>query len=86
MKTLRAFADFHNADVQGRIRLNCIGTFEDLARQNIKLQNGQLLTLYNEDLQVEGVVQYSPEENLWVATIDWNNIQQLEDLVVQAKS
>lgn len=86
MKTLRVFADFHNADVQGRLRLNCIGTVEDLARQNIELHDGQWLTLYSEDLEVEGVVQYSSEENLWVAAIDWNAIKESEDLVVQAKS
>jgi hypothetical protein len=86
MKTLRVFADFHNADVQGRLRLNCIGTVEDLARQNIELQNGQLLTLYSEDLEVEGVVQYSFEESLWVAAIDWDAIEELQDLVVQVKS
>lgn len=86
MKTLRVFADFHNADVQGRLRLNCIGTVEDLAHQNIELQAGQLLTLYSEDLEVEGVVQYSAEENLWVAAIDWNAIKESQDLVVQAKS
>ena len=86
MKTLRVFADFHNADVQGRLRLNCIGTVEDLARQNIELQNGQLLTVYSEDLEVEGVVQYSSEEKLWVAAIDWNAVKQSKDLVVQAKS
>ncbi len=50
----RVFADFHNADVQSRLRLNCIGTVEDLACQNIELQDGQLLTLYGEDLEVEG--------------------------------
>ena len=86
MKMLKVFADFHNADVQGRLRLNCIGTVEDLARQNIELQDGQLLTLYSEDLEVEGVVQYSPEENLWVAAIDWNAITESEELVVRAKS
>jgi hypothetical protein len=41
----RIFADFHNADQQGRLRLNCVGTIEDLSRQNIKLPNGKLLTL-----------------------------------------
>lgn len=86
MNKPRVFADFHNADVQGRLRLNCIGTIEDLARQNVELQSGQLLTLYSEDLEVDGVVQYSTEENLWVAVIDWNGIRQLEDLAVQAKS
>jgi hypothetical protein len=86
MKTLRVFADFHNADVQGRLRLNCIGTVGDLARQNIELRDGQLLTLYSEDLEVEGLVQYSSEESLWVAAIDWDAIEELQDLVVQVKS
>ncbi|MUG94714.1 hypothetical protein F7734_21040 [Scytonema sp. UIC 10036] len=81
----RVFADFHNADLQGRLRLNCIGTIEDLASQNIELQDGRLLTLYSEDLEVDGVVQYLTEENLWVAAIDWNTIKQLEDLLVQKK-
>lgn len=86
MSNPRVFADFHNADVQGRLRLNCIGTIEDLAHQHIELQDGRLLTLYSEDLEVEGVVQYSQEENVWVATIDWDRIRQVEDLVVQAQS
>lgn len=84
MKPLKVFADFHNADGQGRLRLNCIGTVEDLTRQNIELQDGQLLTLYSEDLEVDGVVQFSSEENLWVAAIDWNAIQESEDLAAQA--
>ncbi len=86
MKTPKVFADFHNADIQGQLRLNCIGTVEDLARQNIELQDGQLLTLYSEELEVEGVVQYSSEEKLWVAAIDWDAIKESQDLVVQAKS
>jgi hypothetical protein len=74
----RVFADFHNADAHSRIRLNCIGTVEDLARQHVKLQEGLLLTLYSEDLEVDGLVQYSQEEQLWVAIIDWNAIRETE--------
>ncbi len=81
----KVFADFHNADFQGRLRLNCIGTIQDLARQHIELQDGQLLTLYSEDLEIDGIVQYSEEENLWVAAINWEQIRQVEDLVVQAQ-
>jgi hypothetical protein len=77
----KIFADFHNADEQGRLRLNCVGTIEDLSRQNIKLQNGQLLTLYSEELEADGVVQYSEEENLWVALIDWQVIREVEDII-----
>ena len=85
MKTPKVFVDFHNADVQGRLRLNCIGTAEDLACQNIELQDGQLLTLYSEELEVDGVVQYSSEEKLWVAVIAWDAIKESQDLVVQAQ-
>ncbi len=85
MNIPKVFADFHNADSQGRLRLNCIGTIEDLARQNVELQDGQLLTLYSEDLEVAGVVQYSSEEKLWVAAINWNAIKQLDEIVIPAK-
>lgn len=82
IKTPKIFADFHNADSQGRLRLNCIGTIEDLAKQSIELQNGQLLTLYSEDLEVEGWVHYSPEEQLWVAAINWDEIKLVDEIAV----
>ncbi|MEG4965457.1 hypothetical protein QUB11_02245 [Microcoleus sp. B6-A1] len=84
MKYPRIFADFHNADEQGRLRLNCVGTIEDLSHQNIKLEDGKFLALYDEELEVDGVVQYSEEESLWVAVIDWKQIRQVEDMLVQA--
>lgn len=77
----RVFADFHNTDAQGRLRLNCIGTVEDLARQQITLQENQPLTLYSEDLEVEAQVKYSSEENIWVALIDWAAIKRQEQRV-----
>lgn len=86
MNRPRIFADFHNADAQGRLRLNCIGTIEDLSLQRIELQNGQLLTLYSEELEVDGAVQYSEAEKVWVATINWDQIKPVEEYVVQAKS
>ena len=77
MNNPKVFADFHNADAKGRLRLNCIGTVEDLAQQQIVLRDGLSLTLYSEELEVEGVVQYSTDENLWVAVIDWNAIRDM---------
>jgi hypothetical protein len=64
MNKPRVFADFHNADAQGRLRLNCVGTIEDLTRQQISLRDGQPLVLYSEDLEVDGIVRYSEEEHL----------------------
>lgn len=82
MSQVRVFADFHTADTQGHLRLNYVDLIEDLARQKIELCEGRSLTLYSEDLEVEGVVQYSQEENLWVVAIDWNNIKQIDDLII----
>ena len=70
----RIFADFHNADPQGRLRLNSIGTMEDLSRQQVSLSDGLAATFYSEDIETDGTVRYSSEENLWVAEIDWNVI------------
>ena len=39
----KIYADFHNADSQGRLRLNCVGTTDDLARQQVELRKGLLL-------------------------------------------
>jgi len=71
----RVFADFHNADAQGRLRLNCIGTVEDLAQHQIVLREDLPLILYSEELEVEGVAQYSADEHIWVAVIDWSAIR-----------
>ena len=84
----KIYADFHNADAQGRLRLTCIGTIEDLAEQQVELRAGLLLTLYADDLDdkgqldellVDGVVSFSEEEHCWVAVIDWNAIHHASD-------
>lgn len=84
----KIYADFHNADPQGRIRLSCVGTIEDLAQQQVELREGLALTLYSDDLDdkgrldellVDGVVAFSEEEHCWVAAIDWNAIHHASD-------
>lgn len=74
MSNLKVYADFQNADEQGRLRLNCVGTMQDLSRQKIALCEGLTLLLYSEDLEVAGRVHYSNNESLWVAVIDWDAI------------
>ena len=34
------YANFNNADPRGCLRLNCIGTIQDLARLGVRLQEG----------------------------------------------
>jgi hypothetical protein len=84
----KVYADFHNADAQGRLRLNCGGTLQDLARQQVRLREGLILTLYADDenaqeqpdeVRVEGRVTYSEDEHCWVAIIDWGAIHHQSD-------
>jgi hypothetical protein len=84
MNSPRVYADFHNADADGRLRLNCVGTTKDLARKQVVLRPGLLLTLYSDDanaegtsddLEVSGIVEYSAAEQCWVACVDWSAIR-----------
>ena len=86
MSSSRVFVDLHNADEQGRLWLNCVGSIEDLAHQRFRLRNGQLLRLYGENLEVDGVVEFSEGEKIWVAVIDWNQIKEVEELALQAST
>lgn len=70
----RIYADFHNADPLGRVRLNCVGTMRDLADQGVRLLDDLAVELYSEDLVIPGEVRYSAEEGIWVALIDWNQL------------
>jgi hypothetical protein len=76
MNNPRVYADFHNADAQGRLRLNCVGTVEDLAHHQIMLRDGLLLTLYSEGVEAEGQVQFSTDEHIWVVVIDWSTTRE----------
>jgi len=66
------FADFQNADPQGRVRLNTQGTHQDLQRLGLSLFAGMILRLSDGDLEVDGEVEYSADEQMWVARIDWS--------------
>lgn len=79
----KLYADFQNADAQGRVRLNAVGTIDDLARQQVLLKNGLTVDLYSDDaddqgqpqsLVAAGTVEFSPDEQCWVASIEWDNI------------
>jgi len=80
----KVYADFQNLDDANRLRLTCAGTLQDLARQEIQLQGGLILTFYSDDaddqgqtdeLRAEGVVYYDAGGQCWVATIDWTAIR-----------
>ena len=69
--------DFQNADAQGRVRLNTAGTFDDL--HALELHDGVRLRLTDDELHAEGVVEYSSEEQVWVARVDWDAVLRSAD-------
>lgn len=71
------FADFMNADSEGRVRLSCVGTIEDLGRLGVRLEPGLRVIIHDEELEADGEVEYSTTEHNWVAKIDWNAIRHI---------
>ena len=78
------FSDFMNADAQGRLPLNCVGTVEDLTSQGIELAEGLSVILSDGEIEVDAELAYSTEENVWVGIIDWGAIRHLESADVVA--
>lgn len=76
MEKIKLFVDFNNADVEGRIRLNTNGTFKDIKENNIELKDGlEVLLDDNEEFKIYGIVEFSKDENIWVAKIDWSDLE-----------
>lgn len=70
------YADFNNADRQGRLRLTCRGTLRDLAQLGLTLRDGlSILAADYEGLEADAIVGYSMDEACWVAAIDWDRIR-----------
>jgi hypothetical protein len=86
---LSVYHDFQNSDAKGRLRLNIAGTIADLERNHIQLHDGLVLALYSDDdgpgrdeLRALGTVAFSTEENVWVASIDWDALHHASDEAV----
>jgi hypothetical protein len=88
MSKPKVYADFSNLDDSNRLRLNCAGTIDDLARQRIELREGLALTFYMDDaddhgqadeLRADGVVQCDENDGSWVASVDWSAVRHESD-------
>lgn len=76
MTTPNITADFNNADPHGRVRLSTVGSLESLARSGLRLTDGLAIRVHDDELEADGVVAFSAEEQIWVATIDWDAVRQ----------
>jgi hypothetical protein len=82
------WVDFMNVDWERRVRLDAPGTERDLRRLGVELAEGDRLLLYQEDatdvgiddLVTVGIAQFDPEENRWVAIVDWQSVSHVSEL------
>lgn len=74
-KLIRISVDFNNTDKEKRIRLNTVGTLDDLKLNSIELKPGLEIILDDEEgVNTIGVVEFSESEKIWVAKINWDSI------------
>jgi len=75
-------------DDERRVLLTTRGTLEDLAKNQIQLRDGLVLSVYTDDaddngnpdcLVGEGVVQYDDAASRWVLRLDWNSLKHESD-------
>lgn len=68
---IRIYVDFQNLDPSGRVRLNTIGSIEDLNRQGFILRTGLAVRLYGDEFEAPGTLEFSEQEHIWVARFQW---------------
>jgi hypothetical protein len=69
------FVDFNNTDTQQRVRLITSGALNDIKERGIKLYAGLHLLLDDrQEFKVKGTVEFSEEENIWVARVHWEEL------------
>jgi len=69
--------DFHNADPDGYVRLNTVGSIQDLARHHVKLVDGDSLRITDGEIEMTGVVRRPGPEGQWRVEVDWREVFRL---------
>lgn len=66
----RIWVDFAKQDRLGRLKLTIVGAREDIERLGSEFRDGLKMVGHDDELAVEGIVQYNAEENIWVLEFD----------------
>jgi hypothetical protein len=85
------YADVNKYDELGRIILT-EGTWSNLEKHGIRIEQGLRLTFYQHDadddgrrndLIFDGTTQFDTKEQRWVAAIDWDNFKHASDFTAK---
>ncbi len=72
---IRLWADFDNSDEDGRINLNCVGSLASIGALASPLRPGTRVLLSDDQVEVEGVIEFDDAHGVWVAIPDWSTIE-----------
>ena len=67
--------DLQNVDVEGRVRLITLAALQDVASLPEGLTEGLDIWLVDGELSARGVCTWSAKEAVWVAVVDWEQIE-----------
>jgi len=68
------YADFHNADQDGLLRLNTNGTLSDIKKHKIIFKRGETFVFSDGELSAIGVIEEPGVEGVWRAKVDWKKL------------
>jgi hypothetical protein len=74
----RIYADFNYQDEGGRPWLNCVGSKESIIRNNVTLEQGLQVVLYEDDFEVEAVLSFDEKRKVWLGIPNWDTIHYFE--------
>jgi hypothetical protein len=72
---IRLYADFNNRDAKDRVRLNTVGSEEDIAKFLTSLVDGIELILYDDELDVEARLMREDTSGIWLGLPNWSTVK-----------
>ena len=76
----RIIASFYDIDDYDRVILKRVGTFKDIERFKIELKEGLELTLVDEELEVDGIVEQRNDDDYWAVKINPDKIRNVRPI------
>ncbi|MFZ2959788.1 MAG: hypothetical protein WA705_23145 [Candidatus Ozemobacteraceae bacterium] len=64
---IRIWGDFNSRDEEDRIRLNTVGSLEDLDKYPKQIRGGLRIIVFDDDFEVDGILEFS--EGIWKAKL-----------------
>jgi hypothetical protein len=76
---IRIYCDWNRGIDDTHYDLGCVGSVEDLTKNEHALKEGLRVILYQTaELEAEGVLEFDAEKKRWIGVPDWSTIRYLD--------